>query len=80
MHQNSTPFESRLEDKLCFDCAGASRSRVGPSGKTQKKREKTFDGPVFGFVGFEMTLDAVLNVSLDVKMHPKYYCASLWAP
>ena len=38
-------------DKLCFDCAGVSGSRVGSSRKVQKTG-KTIVGPVFAYVGF----------------------------
>ena len=41
-------------EQMCFDYAGASGSRIGPSGKSQQKTEETPDGPVFGNVGFDV--------------------------
>ena len=34
------------------------------------------DGPVFGYVGFEIILGIILDVILELKSH----CESLWAP
>ena len=56
-------------------CAGASGSRVGPSRKAQRKKAKTFDGAVVGYIGFEIILATIL----EVKMHPASYSDSLWA-
>ena len=55
-------------EQLCFDCAGASGSMVGPSRKAQ---EKTLDGLVVGYVGFLNILVTILEVILELKRHPK---------
>ena len=35
---------------------------------------------VFSYVKFWAILNTILEVSLDLKMDPKSYCDSLWAP
>ena len=44
--------EQTGNEQLCFDCAGASGSSVGPSRKTQTKKDKTLDRLAFTYVGF----------------------------
>ena len=45
-----------------------------------KESENTFDGPVFGYVGFEIILGTIFDVLLELKMHLKSQCDSLLAP
>ena len=42
-------------------------------------REKTPDGPVYSYVGFEIILGSILDVSLELEMHLKSRSDSLWA-
>ena len=72
--------EQTRNDKLSFDFAGASGSRVGPSRKAQKKRANTLDGPVSAMLNLKIIFGAILDVILELKMHPKSYGDSLWAP
>ena len=60
---------------MFFDCAGASGSRVG-----SRKRKKKCGGPVYGDVGFDIILNIIRDVILELKMHPKSHCNLLWVP
>ena len=53
--------------KLHFDYAGATGSRVGPPRKTQNEN-KTLDGQVVGYVGFEIKFGTISAVIRKVKI------------
>ena len=59
--------EHIVNDKLCFDFAGASGTRVGPSGRAQKF--KALDGLVFAYVGFRISLDVIRDLKMYLKFH-----------
>ena len=48
--------------------------------KTLIIRVRGFKNQVFGYVRFVLIFGTILEVTLELKMHSKSHCDSLWAP